>query len=185
MNRPIYETPDDRNREEAAAQRFLKCLRSYVKNITTVEPRLSLRHTPNLNACDRLIYRDYAGTERLVGNLEIKVRSCAREQYPTYMIGLSKILNNVLFADAMGARFFLCVQWTDSLGFVEIDKSVLSKASSDLYDHDVRIGGVRLEKGGRTDRGDSRDVEEVLHIDISRFRSWDNEEAVDDTGQDN
>ena len=82
--------------------------------------------------------------------VEIKVRRNTREKYPTYMLSERKY-NDLCAVHAQGADVLLAVQWTDQLGTVQVP-----------VEH-------TLGTGGRYDRGDSRDVERVVHIPISSF----------------
>ena len=82
--------------------------------------------------------------------VEIKVRHNTREKYPTYMLSERKY-NDLCAIHARGADVLLAVQWTDALGTVQVP-----------VEH-------TLGTGGHYDRGDSRDVERVVHIPISSF----------------
>jgi hypothetical protein len=82
--------------------------------------------------------------------VEIKVRHNTREKYSTYMLSEQKY-NALCAIHARGADVLLAVQWTDQLGTVQVP-----------VEH-------TLGTGGRYDRGDSRDVERVVHIPISSF----------------
>ena len=82
--------------------------------------------------------------------VEIKVRRNAREKYPTYMLSEKKY-NALCAIHAKGADALLAVQWTDALGTVRVP-----------VEHTAGTGG-------RYDRGDSFDVEPVVHIPINSF----------------
>lgn len=83
--------------------------------------------------------------------VEVKVRRNERRRYPTYM--LSKMKYDILceFA-AQGADALLAVQWTDELGVIQIPA-----------EHSVSTGG-------RYDRNDPMDVEQVVLIPTRKFK---------------
>ena len=87
--------------------------------------------------------------------LELKNRTCTKNQYGTYIISLSKYLKAKLIYQFLGARTLLCVKWTDQSGSV-----CLSDLESDQLDISI---------GGRYDRDDWQDVEPLINIDISNF----------------
>lgn len=79
--------------------------------------------------------------------VEIKVRRNTRARYDTYMLSGAKY--NALCA--VDGNALLAVQWTDQLGVVHLP-----------VEHTVTTGG-------RSDRGDSRDIERVVLIPIEAF----------------
>ena len=81
---------------------------------------------------------------------EVKCRRNARDRYPTYMISLRKVLAGLAMAERTNLPFLLLVQWADALGWVT-----------------PSARGIQI--GGRHDRGDSADVEPVIHIPIDTF----------------
>lgn len=176
---PIYETAEDISKEEVASHKFISCLKEHVYDVTGVTPHFQMKHTPNLHSCDRMIFMSVPIGFRLAGTLEIKVRTCTSDAYRTYMISLNKIVSNVLLADSLGVKFYLCVQWTDAIGFIEITKETLRNVSTNMYESDdFRPAGMYLDEGGRVDRGNPRDIEMMMHIDINHFRIWKNEELT-------
>lgn len=82
--------------------------------------------------------------------VEVKVRRNERGRYPTYM--LSKMKYDILcgFAE-QGADALLAVQWTDQLGVIQLPA-----------EH-------RVSTGGRYDRNDPMDVEQVVLIPTHKF----------------
>jgi len=79
--------------------------------------------------------------------VEIKVRRNTRARYDTYLLSETKY--NALCA--VDANALLAVQWTDQLGVVQLP-----------VEHTVTTGG-------RSDRGDSRDIERVVLIPTEAF----------------
>ena len=80
--------------------------------------------------------------------VEVKCRRNASRAYPTYMLSKSKY-------DALlelGKPAMLVVKWSDGVGIAPLP---------------VRHTAGR---GGRWDRGDSRDVEAVVYIPLSEFQ---------------
>jgi len=82
---------------------------------------------------------------------EVKCRRVERQKYPTYIVSLAKVKAGQRLALAHGVPFLLVVQWADATGWVipTLD--------------DVRVGG-------RRDRGESLDIEPMVHIPISSFK---------------
>ena len=78
---------------------------------------------------------------------EVKCRRNAAQAYPTYM--LSKAKYDALLE--LGKPAMLVVKWSDGVGITPLPVS-----------HTVG-------RGGRWDRGDSKDVEQVVYIPIDNF----------------
>jgi hypothetical protein len=83
--------------------------------------------------------------------VEVKVRKNERSRYPTYMLSKMKY-NTLCDAVEMGTDALLAVQWTDQLGVIQLPA-----------EHTVSTGG-------RYDRNDPKDVEEVVLIPIKKFK---------------
>jgi hypothetical protein len=99
-------------------------------------------------------FASYDGVFTLGGRkcaVEVKVRRNERARYPTYM--LSKMKYDILcgFA-AQGADALLAVQWTDQLGVIQLPA-----------EH-------KVSTGGRYDRNDPMDVEQVVLIPTHKFK---------------
>jgi hypothetical protein len=110
---------------------------------------------PKLARADSILFRN--GNARIV--VEVKVRKNERLKYNTYMISREKYLALCDWA-AKGFIALLLVQWTDDLGYVKIP-----------VEHTLAVGG-------RYDRGDSKDVEVVVHIDIKKFNISDYDKCI-------
>ena len=101
---------------------------------------------PKAARADSILFRD--GNARIV--VEVKVRKNERMKYTTSMISQHKYLALCDWANR-GFISVLLVQWADDLGYVTIP-----------VEHTVSVGG-------RYDRGDPKDIENVVHIDIGKF----------------
>lgn len=138
--RPRYETPAHRAAEKAACEAFL----------ATQKPGLTAVKTADADHADYALYRD----GRLVGHIEIKTRTNRHDQYPTYMLSLAKLDHLHRRAILTGVPSAVVVQWTDRLAMIDAgtfrDKAV-------------------IRRGGRRDRGDALDMEQVGHIGINQF----------------
>jgi hypothetical protein len=84
--------------------------------------------------------------------VEIKTRRNSSYQYPTFMISKRKY-DALCALNAKGLRTGMLVQWTDRLGYVSVP-----------VEH-------RTKMGGRYDRGDSKDIEVVVLIDVDKFQT--------------
>jgi hypothetical protein len=103
---------------------------------------------PLMSRADRLLHKD--GEARTI--VEFKRRRTKRRSYETYMI--SKAKYDALCAwEGLGFKSALLVRWADELGYVMVP-----------CEHTVA-------EGGRTDRGDARDIETVVHIPTALFKT--------------
>jgi hypothetical protein len=82
--------------------------------------------------------------------VEIKCRTNKRLAYDTYMISQHKY-EGLLSWESYGLKPILLVSWSDSIGYVSLP-----------CPHGTAIGG-------RRDRGDTQDIETVVHIEIAQF----------------
>lgn len=88
-----------------------------------------------------------------VGTIEIKTRTCASTDHTTYHVSKAKLkalkalaTNSVMVA--------LVVQWTDRCGYIGVSKF---------------LANATYSQGGRTDRGDSFDVETMAAVPVDLF----------------
>ena len=89
---------------------------------------------------------------KLRGFMELKVRSVAKKRYPTLMLSLGKCITGCNLAQSTGTAFWVAVKWTDCFGVYRVVQPF----------EDVGVGG-------RTDRGDSADVEPVVYFPVDSF----------------
>jgi hypothetical protein len=106
---------------------------------------------------DRLIFD---ARNKQVGTLEIKVRNIRKDDWPTYMIDLSKLVSLRDDCDN-GLVGILVVVFLDWVGWVCPGDW---KWSGNYPDMEVK-------QGGRHDRNDPRDIDQCAFIPIERFRS--------------
>jgi hypothetical protein len=107
-----------------------------------------LRKNPDQYRLDFTCYRD----ERAVAFAEIKCRDITFDQYDTIILSLSKVMAANLMHMTTSLPAFLIVEFTDALAYADL----------------LRLRPVTV--GGRVDRGDSQDMEPVIHIPIEDFR---------------
>lgn len=107
--------------------------------------------TPDLAGWDYEVDRN-GSTVALV---EVKCRLCNHRTYPTYMVSLRKVADLRDEAARRGIDALVLVAWQDRTGFV--------------HAHAALEHGFVMH-GGRVDRGDPMDMEEMLHVPIDRFR---------------
>jgi len=99
-------------------------------------------------------YSFYDGVFTIGGTkcvVEVKVRKNERDRYPTYMLSKMKY-DTLCNVTEQGADALLAVQWTDQLGVIQLPT-----------EHTVSTGG-------RYDRNDPRDVEQVVLIPVKKFK---------------
>jgi len=87
---------------------------------------------------------------------EVKCRSKDMNTYPDYMISEHKILDGIMLSKMLHIPFLIIVSWKDKLAYFEMTESW--------------YGNADVVKGGRTDRGDKKDIEPVVLIPIEEFK---------------
>jgi hypothetical protein len=141
MARPIYESESDRKRERKVAE------------IVEQHFKCQLRKAPALFAIDFVAVRN----GKPVAWVEIKCRnySMARiGQMGGYLISIKKLIAAKQLFEITGLKLALIVAATDG-----------------VYCHLISDFTVKnLTIGGRTDRGDTEDVEPCALLDVSKFR---------------
>lgn len=108
---------------------------------------------------EKLPYKDHIDWKAyrngdLVALIEFKRRTCTKNQYPTYMISSAKWRNGLSMSNTYGVPFILTVRWADGLYYLHVKDSV----------------PLTLASGGRWDRGDDLDVEEMVYVDTNLFK---------------
>lgn len=142
--RPVYETPDDRQNERAT---IMEALRDPSMIVIKQEP----------NGYDPLSRIDYVlltKSKRVVAFAEVKNRTCAVDDFDTYMLSQTKWLGLCLCKRLHNIPAYLIVRWTNALG-------VLSVMHSHMPD---------FKMTGRTDRNDSADIEICAMLPIKWFK---------------
>lgn len=86
------------------------------------------------------------------GFAELKCRNNDRRKYPTFMISLAKWMRGKELAHELSTSFIIIVKWTDG-----------------IYFHKAGTYPITYGFGGRSDRGDSQDMEPVVYIDTDHF----------------
>ena len=141
MNRPVYETDADRQREKELADLMAK------------HWGVTAKPNPKMYPIDYTFVGDYGEVE---GFGEIKIRRNTKEKYPTYMISAHKVADAKKLAEATGRDVILIVKWScGSIGYLD-----LANTPADS-----------VHWGGRSDRGDGQDMEPVCHFNIENFLS--------------
>jgi len=135
--RPLYETQEHLTGEKS----FGEVIQDKWKCVLT---KLPIQY--GLDFCT---YKD----NKFSGFIELKNRTCSKKSFDTYIISLSKFLKAKEFFRTTGFPTYLCVKWTDDMGYVRLDK----------------LESIEIKQGGRTDRNDWQDVEPVIHISMEHF----------------
>lgn len=89
-----------------------------------------------------------------VAHIEFKRRNNNRLQYPTYMVSANKWKNGRDMAHKDNIPFLLFIRWNDGLFYL--------KASDDIP--------VTYGTGGRQDRNDAADIEQMVYINTNLFK---------------
>ena len=148
MNRPIYETRENLQKEKAVAQKLTGWFNHEADYNTYPDELYEVIKTPPRAPYDYCILKEGL----ISGIVEIKVRTNPHNQYSTYMISLEKVSQSTSHANIIGCPFYIVVQWADRLG--------RWKFSREQY-----TAGM----GGRSDRGDPLDREPIIYIPIEHF----------------
>ena len=91
--------------------------------------------------------------KNLAAFLEVKCRTHAHGQFPTLMVSLHKIAEGLALSEIAGVPFLLGVSF-----------------AGDIWWCRVMRRHYPVSMGGRTDRGDTQDIEPVVEIPIEDFR---------------
>lgn len=83
--------------------------------------------------------------------LEIKTRNTPSSAFETYCCSLERVTFLWNVSERLRVPVVLAIDWTDALGLIDPAKAPVE----------------RVEEGGRTDRGDPRDIEPMVHWRIS------------------
>ncbi len=138
--RPVYETQSDRDGEREIVIQICDAWSCVAEKG---------RH---LGFVDYYLYKPKTN---LIAVIEIKNRkSLSLNRFSSYMISKTKITNGLNIANELAVPYLLVVNFAESLMFAEIKKGYKFKESM----------------GGRKDRGDPNDIEEVVFIPISLFK---------------
>ena len=124
MNRPLYETQQDRDNEQNIARVIEN---EFTCQLTKMPIKLSL---------DYMATRDGSA----VAFIEARRRKTPMQQYPTYMISLYKVMMASTLTQATGLPCFLAVQWSDKVGICKLPADNM----------DVQVGGT-LRRGDPQD----------------------------------
>ncbi len=139
--RKKYETAVDRKNENMV-----------IELIKKTRPDFSFRKTSQLSLYDFDVF-DVNG--RQIGILEIKTRKHKFGTFNTLNISRKKIAGLIAVANAKRLNAFLCISWDDMVGALTLKKEMLISLES--------------EKGGRVDRDDPHDIEQMLYVPIKDF----------------
>ncbi len=146
MQRPVYETPASISAEEAFADTICKCWST------------SAHRTEQFVRFDYLLRWN---TEPLHGQpmclLEMKIRNCTSNTYETLIISRGKLnaLAPPRHTENRVLPHLLVVRYRDRDVYCVIDSELLRVCT--------------YAQGGRRDRGDPHDIEEVAHIPLDYF----------------
>jgi hypothetical protein len=115
MSRPMYETQQDRDNEQALA-------RLIAERFNCVMHKMPIKYT-----------LDYAATRNndVVAFVEMRRRKIPMERFDTYMIALHKVIKAQELNNVTGLPCFLVIQWTDAVGMCRLD----------TCDHSIEVGG--------------------------------------------
>lgn len=142
MRRPKYESHKDRAGQQEIAEAFGRHV--------GVQPTLAEGDMPR---------HDFEGKKdgKRVMFIEIRNRSNPMRRYPTYMVALHKHEYLCQMSERHGVPSYLVVRFADGkIGYWQI------KRIDQLL--------FQVNKGGRTDRNDDRDIEDCIFLPIEQWQ---------------
>jgi hypothetical protein len=142
MTRPLYESSEDRSREQEVAK--------------LVEERWGVvaQKMPMRYEFDYMLMR--SSPSRQVAIMEVK---CRLKKYDTLLISMQKVVTMQMYHQQFNVPAVLAVSWPNE----EPMYTLLEPARTSKYE---------VEWGGRDDRGDDQDKEPVIHIPVEHFRHF-------------
>jgi len=140
MPRQFAPHPEDATRNEDRVSARLKQLHDW-----------DCQRTPKLHPFD--FWARLGG--RLVGIVEVKHRDMIWGDYPTIHVSLKKVRRCLEEARAVKVPFFFAVLCTSGLFVAQLGFE--------------NTASLSVKMGGRTDRGISKDVEQLVDIPLSYF----------------
>ena len=139
--RPVYETEKDRKMEQAIINELSDAWKIFYQ-------KLPIKH--------RLDFALLDDKKAVIAWAEVKRRDNDSTTYDTYMLSLDKYMSGMKLFKLTGLPFYMVVKFSDGLYYCEV--SLLSYAQ------------LNISFGGRTDRGDSQDVEPCIYFDSNLFK---------------
>jgi len=139
--RPVYETEKDRKMEQAIINELSDAWKIFYQ-------KLPIKH--------RLDFALLDDKRVVIAWAEVKRRDNDSTTYDTYMLSLDKYMSGMKLFKLTGLPFYMVVKFSDGLYYCEV--SLLSYAQ------------LNISFGGRTDRGDSQDVEPCIYFDSNLFK---------------
>ena len=139
--RPVYETEKDRKMEQAIINELSDAWKIFYQ-------KLPIKH--------RLDFALLDDKKGVIAWAEVKRRDNDSTTYDTYMLSLDKYMSGMKLFKLTGLPFYMVVKFSDGLYYCEV--SLLSYAQ------------LNISFGGRTDRGDSQDVEPCIYFDSNLFK---------------
>ena len=139
--RPVYETEKDRKMEQAIINELSDAWKIFYQ-------KLPIKH--------RLDFALLDDKKIVTAWAEVKRRDNDSTTYDTYMLSLDKYMSGMQLFKLTGLPFYMVVKFSDGLYYCEV--SLLSYAQ------------LNISFGGRTDRGDSQDVEPCIYFDSNLFK---------------
>ena len=139
--RPVYETEKDRKMEQAIINELSDAWKIFYQ-------KLPIKH--------RLDFALLDDKKIVIAWAEVKRRDNDSTTYDTYMLSLDKYMSGMKLFKLTGLPFYMVVKFRDGLYYCEV--SLLSYAQ------------LNISFGGRTDRGDSQDVEPCIYFDSNLFK---------------
>lgn len=97
---------------------------------------------------------------RLVKFVDVRCRRNTMWQYPTVMMSQRRLDRALQFAKQHGVALMVVVEWKDRLGYLRVD-------STDKFERKM---------GGRSDRMDEADIEQLYYVPVGAFKLFPVEE---------
>ena len=123
--------------------------RSVIERLTTRLQCQFAHFAYEASICDYIAIRE--GTA--IALVEIKTRTTPHNNYPTYIIDQSKLDRLADTAQRLGLKPILVIWFTDDIYWINATKRPWP-----------------VKPGGRNDRNDSNDIDQVYHIPVAELK---------------
>lgn len=140
MSRPLYETQDNIDDERRIVEEVAAACGAYWAKL------------PRLSVIDYVLCKGPVA----VRGLEVKRRRVPRSHYPTLTISKKKIDRAMVACCALNLPLLLAIGWDDGTFVYRFDELII-----DTFD---------VVTGGRADRDDPKDIEEMYAIPTANFK---------------
>lgn len=145
--RPLYETPKDRANNKTVIEAFVSLFpHADKKAFVTKDGEHRGQKGCNFDGGMEL-------TEKIALIAEVKNRTGDGERFPTWHVAKDKLVRCAADARKLNVPFFMLFSWDGKMYWWKVEN----------------IDKLEVRRGGRRDRHDPYDIEDMAHIPVSLF----------------